>query len=154
MKYSILFTALATVALSAPLAFADEAHPPEVGKKAAPARSGKTAGIADKQTDMQMGQMQEQMKKMQAQMEEIRKTTDPEERQKLMRQHMQSMREGMKTMRGMCDDMEEGGGMMGGDMKSGMMGGDMMEKYMEMMEVMMDQMMEHQGQQESMPMQK
>ena len=137
MKKSILFAALTAVALSAPLAFADDAPHPKQDNKAAPAKSGKTASTADKQTDMQMGQMQEQMKKVQAQMEEIRKTTDPEERQKLMRQHMQSMREGMKTMRAMCDDMEEGGGMMGGDMKSGMKGGDMMEKHMEMMQMMM-----------------
>ena len=63
MKKSILFAALAMVALSAPLAFADEAHHPEQAKKAAPAKSSKTADTADKQTDMQMGQMQEQMKK-------------------------------------------------------------------------------------------
>lgn len=35
-----------------------------------------------------------------------------------------------------------------------MKGGDMMEKHMEMMQMMMYQMMEHQGQQESMPMPK
>jgi periplasmic protein CpxP/Spy len=154
MKKSILFAALVTAALSAPLAFADDAHHPEQPKKAAPAKSGQTADTENKKTGMQMDRMQEQMKKMQAQMEEIRKTTDPEERQKLMQKHMQSMREGMKTMRGMCDDMDEGGGMMGGDMKSGMMGGDMMEKHMEMMQMMMNQMMEHQGQQDSMPMKK
>lgn len=106
MKKSILFAVITTVALSAPIAFADDAHHPEQDKKAAPAKSSKTAGAADKQTDMQMDQMQEQMKKMQAQMEKIRKTTDPKERQKLMQQHMQSMNEGMKMMRGMCGDMK------------------------------------------------
>lgn len=44
---------------------------------------------------------------MQAQTEDMRKTTNPEEREKLMRQHMQNMREGMTTLRGVCDDMEE-----------------------------------------------
>lgn len=48
MKKSILFAALATVALSAPLAFADEAHHPKQDKKAASAKSGKTAGTANK----------------------------------------------------------------------------------------------------------
>ncbi len=55
MKKSILFAALTAVALSAPLAFADEAHHPKQDKKAASAKSSKTAGTADKQTDMQMG---------------------------------------------------------------------------------------------------
>jgi hypothetical protein len=149
MKKSILFAALATVALSAPLAYADDAHHPDQNKKTAPAKSSKTADAADKQTDKQMGQMQAQMDKMQAQMGKIRQTTDPQERQKLMQEHMQSMREGMKMMRGMCEGMMGGGmmgeGMMGGDM---MKGDDMMEKRMEMMLTIMEQMMEHQSQQD------
>jgi periplasmic protein CpxP/Spy len=91
--------------------------------------------------------MQEHMKKMHAQMEKIRQTADPTERQKLMAEHMQAMHDGMGMMCGM------GGGCMGGGMKHGgmMQGGmmkhhEMMEKRMDMMQNMMQQMLEHQTQ--------
>ena len=146
MNKSILFAAFTAVALSAPPAFANEAHHSKRDKKTASAKSNKTTRNADKQIDIQMGQMQGQIKKMQAQMEEIRKTTNSEERQKLMRQHMQSMREGMTTMRNLCDDMEEGEDMEAAD--------EMMEKYMHIMQMMLDQMAEHQVEQEFLPLQK
>jgi len=89
-------------------------------------------------------QMMDRMKTMQAQMDKIRQTTDPKEREKLMTEHMKSMQEGMRMMRGM------GGGMMG-MMGGGMMGGGagsqsmpMMEGRMDMMQMMMEQMMQHQ----------
>jgi len=97
--------------------------------------------------DNQMAQMQERMKTMQAQMERLHKTTDPAERRKLIQEHMQSMRDGMTMMRGMGGPMM---GMMGGGKGRGMMGGDpkqreeMMERRMDMMHMMMEQMMQHQ----------
>jgi hypothetical protein len=68
-------------------------------------------------------------------MDRMQKTTDPQERQKLMREHMQSMREGMGMMKGM------GSGMMGGDPKHRQ---EMMGSRMDMMQMMMEQMMQHQ----------
>ena len=132
------------------------AHHPDAGQQqAAPAQGDKAAG-------MNMEKMQEKMKKMQEQMEKIHAATDPAERRKLMKEHMQSMQEGMKMMGRM------GGGMKGGDMmakakkdqdgpmmedgggdKGGMMGGMMMKKHkkmedrMDMMQMMMEQMIEH-----------
>ena len=146
MKKSIVLASFVTLALSAPLAFSEEAHHAPDKKTT----SAKPADMADKQTEKQMAQMQEQMKKMQAQMSKINKTTDPKERQQLMQEHMHSMLDGMKEMRGMCGDMKKGGSMMHGEM----MGGDMMEKRMDMMQMMMEQMMEHQNQQAAMPLMK
>ena len=85
--------------------------------------------------------MMANMKAMQAQMARIRSTTDPKEREKLMQEHMKSMQDNMAKMRGM------GGGMMGGMASKG---GDetkhhaMMEQRMDMMQMMMEQMLEHQ----------
>ena len=136
------------------------AHHPDTGQQqAAPAQDEKAAGI-------KMEKMQEKMKKMQEQMEKIHATTDPAERRKLMQEHMQSMQEGMKMMGRM------GGGMKGGDMmakakkdqaETMMDAGDgmgmcmmMMKKHksvesrMDMMQMMMEQMTEHEAAEQKM----
>ena len=74
--------------------------------------------------------MREEMKAMQGQMDKIRQTTEPQERQKLMQEHMRAMQAGMETMRGMGKH-----GMSGGDAK--------MEGRADMMQMMMEQMMQH-----------
>ena len=138
MKTSILLAAILSAALSVPIASAQETSTP-----AKPAMS--------MEMNKQMPQMQENMKKMQQQMEKIRATSDPKERQKLMQEHMQSMQENMKAMHGM------GGPMMMADKKGGMTEGDMMkrhemmEKRVDMMQMMMEQMMQHNQAIESMP---
>ena len=140
MKTSILLAAILSAALSVPIASAQETSTP-----AKPAMS--------MEMNKQMPQMQENMKKMQQQMEKIRATSDPKERQKLMQEHMQAMQENMKTMHGMGGPMMMGGDQRGGkmmaDKKGGMAEGDMMkrhemmEKRMDMMQMMMEQMVQH-----------
>ena len=83
-----------------------------------------------------MSQMQARMKAMQAQMDTIRNTKDPKERQKLMQEHMQAMQANMKMMRGMG-----GGPMAGMDPKNQQ---EMMGHRMDMVQMMMEQMMQHQ----------
>lgn len=148
MKTSILATAIVACALSTPFVSAQE--------KSAPAKPAMGMDM-----DKQMPQMQEKMKAMQGQMDKIHKTTDPKERQKLMQAHMQAMQENMKMMRGMGSPMMKGGGEHGGmmmrDMKGGMTEGDMMKRHammeqrMDMMQMMMEQMMQHDQAMESMP---
>ena len=135
------------------------AHHPDTGQQqAAPAQDEKAAGI-------KMEKMQEKMKKMQEQMEKIHAAKDPQERQKLMQEHVQSMQEGMKMMGRM------GGGMKGGDMMAkakksqgeamtdagdGMEMCMMMKKQksvesrMDMMQMMMEQMTEHEAAEQKM----
>ena len=134
MKASILVSAIVPFALSAPIVAAQEGPTP-----------------AKPPMDMDMSQAQEKMKAMQAQMDKIHKTTDAKERQKLMQEHMQAMQESMKAMRGMGGPMMMGGkkgAMTDGDM---MKRGDMTEKRMDMMQMMMEQMMQHDQMTESMP---
>jgi hypothetical protein len=67
--------------------------------------------------------MRDHMQRMQEQMNKIAQTTDPQERQRLMKEHWQSMYKDMQTMRGM-GWMWGGGSMMGpGMMRGGMMPG-------------------------------
>ena len=114
----------------------------------------------DKATGMKMEKMQEQMKKMREQMDRIHAAKDPQERQKLMTEHMQSMRDSMNTMHAM------GGGMMGkkgepmmegsGDSGGAPMGKMMMKRHkmmedrMDMMQMMLEQMMEHESAEQKM----
>jgi hypothetical protein len=105
-------------------------------------------GAAKPRASMQMDpklqqQMMERMKTMHAQMDKIRQTADPKEREKLMAEHMKTMQEGMQMMQGM------GGGMMG--MMGGGQGPQMMEGRMDMMQMMMEQMMQHLQMQEGAP---
>ena len=106
MKTSILVAVAVAAVLSAPGAYADDAHHPD--KKGAPAKDAKVPMAKG----MPMGMMQDKMLKMHEQMHKIMQAKDPKERDKLMQEHMQMMQEHMKMM----------GGMMGGDAKGGMMG--------------------------------
>lgn len=100
-------------------------------------------------------QMMERMKQMQAETQRIHETRDPAERAKLMQDHMKHMQEGMQMMRGMGGESMGmmGGGMMGGGghmMQGGKRGAGgqtmpMIEQRMDMMQMMMEQMMQHQG---------
>lgn len=155
MKNLFILTTVASL-LVAPIAFADDSHHPEKAQesKAAATKAAKAAPVKATQSDQSMMAMHGQMQKMRDHMAKIQATTDPAERQKLVQEHMQMMSEGMKMMNGM------GGGMMMGMMgdadagkdheKSGsercsMMGDHgMMGKRMDMMQMMMEQMMEHQ----------
>ena len=144
MKTTLLVSAIAACALSAPIAFA----------QTAPAKPAMSMG------DKPMPAVDENMKKMQQQMDKIGTTTDPKERQKLMQVHMQTMQENMKAMRAMGDPMpmddKKGGGKMGG-MMGGKKDGDlkdrqeMTEKRMDMMQMMMEQMMKRDQAMQPMP---
>ena len=149
MKTPILVAAIISCALSSvPAASAQDNAPP-----------GKPAMSMD--MGQQMSTMQANMKDMQAQMEKIRATTDPKERRKLMEAHMQAMQDCMTTMRQQDKPMMT----MGGDQAGGMaMGGDkakaggdmmkhrqMMEGRVGMMEMMMEQMLQHMQMMESVP---
>jgi len=149
MKTPILVAAIISCALSSvPAASAQD--------KAAPEKPAMSMDMGQ-----QMSSMQTDMKDMQAQMEKIRATTDPKERRKLMDAHMQAMQECMATMREQDKAMmtmagDQGGGMaMGGDKAK--VGGDMMkhhqmmESRMGMMEMMMEQMLQHMQMMESVP---
>jgi hypothetical protein len=130
MKTSTLIAAIVACALSAPIVSAQETS--------APAKSAMSMDM-DKQTP----QMQENMKKMQMQMEKIRKTTDSKERRKLLREHMQNMQKGMNMMQSV-----------GGPMMMRMLGDnpgtsdpkqqeEMLAWRMDMMQMMMEQMIQH-----------
>jgi len=157
LTHSLLLTAM----LALPVAqAADEeghaAHHPA-------AEEAQTAAMPDNMAGgKKMEKMQEQMKTMRAQMEKIHAAANPQERRKLMEEHMQSMRDGMKTMgemsgakgkMGMMDKKKEGEPMMkeGGKEKEGMQMGMMMKRHkmmenrLDMMEMMMEQMMEHEN---------
>jgi hypothetical protein len=140
-----LFATIVVAALMAPGLYAQDTKP----------TPSKPAMDMNMDMDKHMPQMQEKMKAMQAQMDNIRKTSDPKERQKLMQAHMQAMQENMKMMHGMRSG--QPGGMMMGARKDGMKEGDMMkhhemmEKRMDMMQVMMDQMMQRDHMMQSMP---
>jgi len=147
MKTSIFIGGIVACTLSAPIVSAQGVSAP-----ASPAMS--------MDMDRHMTRMQENMTKMQNQMDRLRKTTDAAERQKLMREHMQAMQENMKTMRGMGGPMLTGSGQRGGMAMGGqkdMAGGDvmqrqeMMEKRMDTMQMMMEQMLQHDQAMETMP---
>ncbi len=156
MKTSILVAAIMSGALAAPFASAQDkslsAPAVSAQKKSSPARQAM-------RVDMDMSQMQENVNTMRQQMEKLQATTDPQERQKLLQAHMQTMQESMQAMHGMCGPMLMGDGQSGGA-KSGhkhTTRGDMtqrqeiMEKRMDMMQMMMEQMMQHEQAIQSMP---
>ena len=98
-----------------------------------------------------MAQMDDHMKKMQALHEKVTSARTPEDRQKAMQEQRAEMQAGM----GMMNQMNSGGGKMGG-MGGGMMGQkgkpadadaqmQLMQKRMDMMEMMMQTMMDQQG---------
>ena len=102
------------------------------------------------QWDRHVNEWQKRMNKMYRQMEEIDRTTDPERRQQLLDEHWKLMEEQMFSMRMM------GGGMMShrhgrgrhGQGPHMMMDPDQRDQYMydrmDMMQLMMEQMMQHQ----------
>jgi hypothetical protein len=144
MKIPMLVAAIATCALLAPIVSAQEMPTP-----ASPSMS----------VERQTSEMHENMKKMQQQMQTIRATTDPKIRQKLMAEHMEMMQGGMKSMRSMGGPVTMGGGQ-GGGMAMGegkgmgsymMQHHEMVEKRIDMMQMMMAQMMQHEQMTESMP---
>jgi len=143
-------------ALLVPAAYGVDEHHPE---KAGPATKAPKAPAKPRADDKSVAQTQEHMKKMQDIMARMQKTTDPAERQKLMSEHMQAMQEGMKSMRGMGGGMMQG--MMGQAPKDGTakpgtgrgvpMSPEMMERRMDMMQMMMEQMMQRQKALEGAP---
>ncbi len=148
---SRLLPLLLAAALFSTAAFADDKHhPPEAAKEQAVAPDRRFAAAYD------------QMKKMMAQMERIKATKDPRERQRLMQEHMDSMHEGLQALRPsgggmmqmmgcqMMNDKPDGKGqacpMMEGARKGPGERMDMMEKRMDMMQMMMEQMVERESQ--------
>ena len=138
MKTLILVAAIVACALAAPIVAAQE--------KSAPATPAMSMDM-----DKQMPQMLENMKKMQTQMEKIRKTTDSKERRKLLQEHMQAMQVGMNLMQSV-----------GGPMMMRMLGDkpgtsdpkqqqEMMAWRMDMMQMMMEQVIQHDQMTESRP---
>jgi hypothetical protein len=124
----------------------------------APPESGARGGTAA---------LEQGIKRLQALMAQINQTSDPAEREKLLHQHMAGMLEQMKLMRQQGSGMKMammGDGMKGGDKKDGaankpdkgdnmmgggMMGGGMMkmhkmmENRIQMLELMLEQAIEH-----------
>jgi hypothetical protein len=142
-------TAIAASLAFATPAFADDAHHPQQAPEPGVVPAESAAPTVQK--------MQDNVKKMQAQLDRIAAAKTDEERQKAMAEHMQTMQENMKMAGGMmgCPMMDSG--MMGkGGM--GMMGGnapDAMGKHMEQMEKRMDtmqMMMEQMNKSPAMPM--
>jgi periplasmic protein CpxP/Spy len=120
-----IFALLLSVLLLAPvLSYAEKAHHDDTN-----ASTSKAKPTADKTYDSgPSSMMMDNMKKMKDQMAQLQAAKDPKEREKLMQDHMQTMQETMKMM-------HDSKGMMA-DRKGG--------KPMHMMQMMMDQMMEHQ----------
>lgn len=94
-------------------------------------------------------EMESHLKDMQTLMERVQGTKDAKERRKLMDEHARSMREMMKNMRSSSGDMKMG--MMGGGARRGgplpegeKMRQHLLEKRIDMMDMMMDQMMKSQ----------
>lgn len=117
-------------------------HHPE-----ATAPAGATAGNSAPEA---MAAMQERMnpnmQKMQEQMAAIHKTTDPKEHARLLDEHMETMKAMMQDMQKGSGGMMMGNGMpMQGKEASGGMG------MMPMMQMMMDQLMQHQKAMEVVP---
>lgn len=141
MKRLTLTALAASIAFSFP-ALAEEAHHPEKAAAAKP--------VAAQPAEASVTKMQGNLKKMQAQLDRVAKAKTPEERQQAMAEHMKTMHENMMAGKAMM----MGEGMGCPMMKDGMMGGmpegtssanpaermQSMEKRMDMMQMMMEQM--------------
>ncbi len=114
MKSTLLIAVLATLPLSMPLAWAEDAHHPDQDKKPPTA-------MTDKDKQMQMGKMQENMLRMHEQMHKIMVAKNPQERERFMQEHSKMMQDNMRMMGGGM----MGHGTMGGDAKGGKMDGGM-----------------------------
>jgi hypothetical protein len=141
MKKSALIVTIASVLFVSSLVSAEDAHHPE---QTQPGKAPQATSSSDPSKDMsaQQQSMKENMQKMQAEMEKIHQTTDTAERQKLMQEHMQSMREQITMMRSM------GGGMMSDDPKTSQ---KMVAECTDIMQMMIEQMMQHQEAMQPMP---
>lgn len=112
------------------------------GQASAAAEASSPAGSA--YSEQQFDAVYQHLKRMLAQMERIKAAKDPQERQRLLQEHRQAMRDGAMALRRM--DCTEGNGMecqrrsmpRGGHDRMGMM-----ERRMDMMQMMMEQMIEH-----------
>lgn len=157
---------LAALSLTFSPAFADDAHHPEKSDGAATGNPAATAPAKPAAAD----EANKQLTRARALMQRIEQTSDAAERQRLMQEHLQAMREGMGMMRGMgaMGGMGGAGMMMGqgpagggkgmsGDKAGGMMGCDMMaghammEKRIDMMQQMMEQMLRRDAVRDAMP---
>lgn len=94
-------------------------------------------------------EMESHLRDMQTLMDRVQDSRDAKERRKLMDEHARSMREMMKNMRSSSGDMKMG--MMGGGARRGgslpegeKMRQHLLEKRIDMMDMMMDQMMKSQ----------
>ncbi len=154
-------SALAAIALAmAQARAADAAQAPDLplsGRLILAQQSNAPKGDASAQEmDKRMQQMQEHMKQMQAQMEKLQRTKDPKERQKLMDEHTKTMHEHISMMRDLGGCLMVGPMARGGDPAgAGGMGcktkeadssrsKELMEHRMDMMQMMMEQMIQHQ----------
>ncbi|MDO8861644.1 hypothetical protein Q6D67_08010 [Haliea sp. E1-2-M8] len=117
MKKSLLIGVMVTLPLSTSLAWAD-AHNSDKDKKPA-------TTMTDKDTQMQMGKMQEHMLSMHAQLHKIMDAKNPQEREQLMQEHSKMMQDHMQVMQGRMDGGMMGKGKTGGDAKGGRMDGGM-----------------------------
>ena len=130
------------------------------------AQDMRRGGMMDQE---QMQKMQENMSRMQGMMQEMRNAESDAERQKIREKHMEFMQNHMDMMRGgMMGEGMKGRGMMGngkgmmnnqgtkqsGDAPGNRSGGagmdyeqrlEMMEQRMNQMQLMMEQMLEHQA---------
>ena len=145
-----LITAIAlTAALSTPVfAGSDHDHQEGGGMKDG-VMQGEMMGMMDQKN---MGEMHGNMQEMKKVMADIKQETDPKKRQQLMHKHMQSMQQGMGMMMG---DMKREHAMEGHKEMSVMQMNErmgMMEKHMKMMQMMMDQMMQHNSEDEKQRM--
>ena len=150
MKKLLIGSIVAGLLMGTPVVYADDGHHPDQQ-----GQTSKVTAPASAESDSAMQKMQENMKKMRAQLDKIQKTKDPELRQKLMMEHMQTMHENMmmgrQMMMGTCSmkDGEMMGPMMHGMKDEGETGMspdammdrmNKMEKRMDMMQMMMEQM--------------
>ena len=154
MKKLLISSVVAGLLIGAPVVYADDAHHPDQQ-----GQTSKVTAPVSADGDKAAQKMQENVKKMQAQLDKIQKTKDPKARQKLMMAHMQTMRESMMLGESMMPGMMDCSMMKGGMMKGAMMGeGEAgaspdammermngMEKRMDMMQMMMEQMTKSQS---------
>jgi hypothetical protein len=148
---------IAALCLGSPVTYPQEStdehaghHPPSATTSAgAPAKDTATQGMDPAATP----RMQDNMKTMQNLMTRFRSSKDPAERQQLLQQHSKAMQDQMRMMRGMSmgavqDRPTKAGGMMNRDM----IDHEAMQVRMNMMQVMMEQILQHQeAQQDQKP---
>ena len=123
--------ALVAAMLAAPPLAAQPAPEPQAKPPLAAADMGK-----------QMAQMQENIVRMQRLMDEIHKAKDPKERHALLDEHYEAMQENMHLLRGMGGPTMTGGGPVAN--MDPRQREELMQRRMDMMQMMMEQIMRHQ----------